>query len=144
MKKLINKYSEIISYVIVGGFTTVVSLASYYLLILTVLDSNNGIQLQMANIISWILAVTFAFFTNKKYVFKTENSNKISEVIKFFGSRVSTLLIDMFLMFLMVTILKIDAKIAKIIVQFIVLILNYIFSKFFVFNKSCGNNQFKS
>lgn len=129
---MLKKYEQIIKYVIVGGFTTCVSLLSYYLLTL-VLDPKNPVYLQIANIMSWVLAVTFAYFANRMIVFKS-NNNKIKEASKFYLSRVSTLLIDMFIMFLLVTIIGINDRISKIIVQFIVLVLNYILSKFLVFN----------
>lgn len=97
------------------------------------MNPDNGIQLQIANIISWILSVTFAYFANRKYVFKS-NGKVIEEAVGFYGARILTLLIDMFSMFLMVTLFHINDKIAKIIVQFIILVLNYIFSKYLVFN----------
>ena len=130
--KFYKKYQEIINYIIVGGFTTVVSLVTYYACVFTFLNPKNALELQMANIISWVCAVTFAYFTNKKFVFK-DNSKGIASVIKFFASRVSTLLIDMISMYTLVTLIGIDDKISKIIVQFIVLVLNYVFSKFIVF-----------
>lgn len=133
VKKLINKNIEIIRYLIVGGLTTFISLLSYYICISLLLNPNNGVQLQIANIISWILSVTFAFFANKKYVFKSKGK-LLNEVMDFYGARVLTLLIDMALMFLMVTVIHINDKIAKILVQFIILVLNYIFSKYLVFN----------
>ena len=133
IKKILYKYEELIRYIIVGILTTVVSLVSYYISISTFLNPNNGIQLQIANIISWLLSVTFAYFANKKYVFKS-NGKVIEEAVEFYGSRVLTLLIDMFSMFLMVTLFHINDKIAKIVVQFIILVLNYIFSKYLVFN----------
>ena len=129
---MLKKYEQIIKYVIVGGFTTCVSLLSYYLLTL-VLDPKNPVYLQIANIMSWVLAVTFAYFANRMIVFKS-NNNKIKEASKYYLSRVSILLIDMFIMFLLVTIIGINDRISKIIVQFIVLVLNYILSKFLVFN----------
>lgn len=129
---MLKKYEQIIKYVIVGGFTTCVSLLSYYLLTL-VLDPKNPVYLQIANIMSWVLVVTFAYFANRMIIFKS-NNNKIKEASKFYLSRVSTLLIDMFIMFLLVTIIGINDRISKIIVQFIVLVLNYILSKFLVFN----------
>ena len=135
MKKIINiykKYEEIINYIIVGGLTTVVSLLGYYLSVLF-LNPNNAFQLQIANIISWIACVTFAYFANRKIVFKSKENNKIKECSKFFISRLSTLIIDMITMFILVTLFKINDKIAKILVQFIVLVLNYVFSKLFVF-----------
>lgn len=137
MKKIMiayKKYEEIINYIIVGGFTTFVSLATYYISVLTFLNPNNPFQLQVANVVSWICAVTFAYFANKKFVFKN-NSENLSSAIKFFLSRVSTLLIDMASMYVFVSLLNINDKISKILVQFLVLILNYIFSKFIVFKE---------
>ncbi len=135
IKDIFKKYREIIMYVIVGGMTTVVSLASYYLLTFTILNANNPIQLQIANIISWILCVSFAFVTNRKYVFESKNKNITKECLDFFLARLSTLIIDMLSMGLMVSVFKINDSIAKIIVQFIILVLNYILSKFLVFKK---------
>ncbi len=136
IKEIFNKYREIIMYVIVGGFTTLVSLASYYLLTFTVLDANNPVQLQIANIISWIFSVSFAYVTNRKYVFESKSEDIFSEGVKFFSARLSTLLIDMFFMAMLVTIFKMNDSIAKILVQFIILVVNYILSKFLVFKKA--------
>ena len=133
IKELYEKHKEIINYLIVGGLTTVVSLAVYYLCVLTFLDPENAVQLQIANIISWIAAVTFAYFTNRKYVFESTDPDMIQEAAKFFASRISTLLMDMGTMFLLVTLLGMNDKIAKLIVQVIVTVANYIFSKFLVF-----------
>ena len=126
---------EMINYLIVGGLTTVVSLAAYYALVLTVLDPSNALQLQLANIFSWIAAVSFAYFMNRKYVFHSENYNMLKEAFYFFASRLGTLLIDMALMFIMVTVAGTNDKIAKLVVQVVVTIANYILSKFIVFKK---------
>ena len=139
MKKLITlyrKYEEIINYLIVGVLTTIVSLGVYYILVLTILDPNEPIQLQLANIISWIAAVAFAFFTNRKFVFKSKNTNVSKEAISFLSSRILTLLIDMGIMFISVTVLSMNDKIAKLISQVVITIANYILSKLFVFKKS--------
>lgn len=136
MKKIINlykKYEEIINYIIVGGFTTVVSLGTYYACVLIFLDPKKGIELQIANIISWIAAVTFAYFSNRKFVFKSKDKKVLKEATKFYLSRLSTLIIDMLFMFIFVTIFTINDKLAKLLVQFIILVLNYVFSKLFVF-----------
>lgn len=135
MKKLYYKYKEIINYLIVGGLTTVVSLGSYYLCVLTFLDPNTALELQTANIISWICAVTFAYFANRKFVFESKNENKLKEAGSFYLSRVATLLMDMGIMFVLVTLLNFNDKIAKLVVQVVVTVLNYVFSKLFVFNK---------
>ena len=140
MKELIKRYGEIIRYVVVGALTTVVSLLSYYICVLTFLNPDKPIQLQIANIISWICAVAFAFVTNRKIVFKSCDGNKLRELIRFVMARVTTLIIDMVSMALMVSVIHINDKVAKIIVQFIVFTLNYVFSKFFVFKKKTSNN----
>ena len=136
MKELFKKYEEIIRYLIIGVLTTVVSLLTYYLLTFTIFDPNNALELQITNIISWVVAVTFAYFTNRKYVFKKEDNANIKEAISFYTSRISTLLIDMGLMYLFVTVLHFNDKIIKIIVQVVVIVLNYILSKFIVFKKN--------
>lgn len=136
MIKIYKKYEELINYLIIGILTTIVSLATYYLLTLTILDANNKVYLQIANIISWIACVTFAYFTNRKYVFKVKNKSNIKEVINFYLSRISTLVIDMIIMYIFVSILKFDNRIVKLIAQVVIIILNYILSKFIVFKSS--------
>ncbi len=135
MKTLYEKYREIISYLIVGGLTTIVSLGSYYVCVLTFLNPSSPVQLQIANVISWIAAVTFAYITNRKFVFKSHNTAIIKEAGAFFLSRVSTLLMDMAIMFVMVTLININDKIAKLVVQVVVTIANYILSKLLVFQR---------
>ncbi len=133
--KLYKKYEEIINYLIVGGLTTIVSLGSYYLCIYTFLDPDVWYQLQAANIISWICAVTFAYFANRIFVFKSKNQKKFKEAVSFYSSRVATLLMDMGIMFLFVTLLHLNDKIMKLVVQVVVTVANYILSKLFVFKK---------
>lgn len=141
IKEKYIKYKEIVNYLIVGVLTTVVSLGSYYVLVFTILNPKDGIQLQIANIVSWILAVTFAYVTNRRFVFESKGRNVVKEATKFYFARASTLLIDMFFMFLFVSIINMDDKIAKIIVQVVILVLNYIFSKVFVFKNSAKNRK---
>ena len=138
MEKILNlykKYKEIINYLIVGVLTTVVSLAVYYISVFTFLNPDNSIQLQIANILSWIAGVAFAYFTNRKYVFESKNKNKLQEATKFVSSRITTLLLDMFIMWLGVTILHFNDKLIKLASQVLVIVGNYILSKLFVFKK---------
>lgn len=135
IKKLFNKYREIIMYLIFGVLTTVVSLLAYYLLVYTVLNPNNALELQIANIISWIAGVTFAYFTNRSVVFQSKNQNKLKEAGSFVLARIVTLVIDMAIMFVGVTLLHGNDKILKIISQVVVIVSNYVFSKLFVFKK---------
>lgn len=135
MKELLKKYSEIIRYLIIGVLTTMVSLGVYYILTLTIFDPKKAIELQIINIISWIASVTFAYFTNRSFVFQQTQKMSLKEAVNFYLSRLSTLGIDMIMMYILVTLLGFNDKIIKLIVQVVVIVLNYVFSKFFVFNK---------
>ena len=135
IKELFNKYREIIMYLIFGVLTTVVSLAVYYILVYTILNPNNPFELQVANIISWIAGVTFAYFTNRSMVFQSKNKNKLKEAGSFVLARVVTLIMDMLIMFVGVTLLHGNDKLLKLISQVIVIVSNYVFSKLFVFKK---------
>lgn len=142
MKKIIKKvwnlykkYDEMINYLIVGGLTTLVSLGTYYFCVYTFLNPNNAFQLQIANIISWISCVTFAYFTNRIFVFKSKRTDKLKEAISFYGSRIATLLLEMGIMFVFVTILHFNDKIIKLVAQVVITILNYVLSKLLIFRK---------
>jgi putative flippase GtrA len=139
MKKKIStlylKHKEIVNYLIVGVLTTLISLVVYYLCVSTFLNPKNAFQLQAANVISWIVSVLFAYFTNRKYVFESKNPHILKEASAFFLSRVGTLLMDMGVMFIGVTAIGGNDKIVKLISQVVVTIGNYIFSKLFVFKK---------
>ena len=137
VKELIKKVctKEVILYIVFGVLTTVVSLVTYYICVGTFLNAENAIQLQMANIIAWIVSVAFAYITNRKFVFESTNKNKLGEATKFVTSRIATLLMDMLIMFLGVTLLKFNDGIIKLISQVIVIVANYVFSKIFVFKK---------
>ena len=137
--KLYEKYKKIINYVIVGGLTTVVSLGTYYICVFTFLNPNHALELQIANVLSWVAGVAFAYFTNRKYVFNSNNPNKLKEAIMFTLSRLVTLVLDMLIMGLGVSILKFNDKIVKLISQVVVVIGNYVFSKLFVFKKADKN-----
>ncbi len=141
IKELLKKYEEIIRYLIIGVLTTVVSLLTYYLLSYTVLDPKVTLQLQITNIISWIASVTFAYFTNRKYVFKVQEQKNLKEASKFYVSRLTTLVLDMLLMQIFVIRLKFNDKIIKLIVQVIIIVLNYVLSKFLVFKSKVKNNE---
>lgn len=130
-----RKNKELINYIIVGILTTIVSLVTYYGLVLTILDPQIPMQLQLANVLSWIAAVAFAYVTNRKYVFESKSKSIATEALRFYLSRVGTLLMDMAIMFVGVTLLSLNDKAVKIVVQGVVTVANYIFSKIFVFRK---------
>lgn len=134
--ELFNKYKEIIMYLIFGVLTTVVSLVTYYSLTLTILNPEKAMQLQLANIISWIVSVAFAYVTNRKFVFESKSEDIVKEATSFVGGRVLTLLLDMAIMFIFVTLLHLNDKIFKIVSQVLVIVTNYVISKLFVFKEN--------
>lgn len=143
MKKIWNlyhKYEEIINYIIVGCLTTVVSLAVKYGLLFSVLSAEKALELQIAVIISWITAVSFAYITNRIFVFKSKNKNILKEIISFFGARVTTLLMEMGIMWFFITLLKMNSDLWVLvwtfITQVLIMIGNYILSKFLIFKNN--------
>ena len=137
IKELYLKHKEVVNYLIFGVLTTVVSLAVKYLLLFTIFDASNAIELQVAVIISWIAACLFAYITNRIWVFESKSKEIIKEMIKFFAARLSTLGLEMLIMFIFVTALGLNTDIWVIIwtlvSQVLVIIGNYILSKLIVF-----------
>lgn len=134
IKKMYIKYEEIVKYLIFGGLTTVVNFIVYFI--------SNGIfkiEELISNVIAWFLSVLFAYITNKIIVFKSTHISKksiLKEIISFFGARVFTLVLcDVLLFILMVNVMHINSYIVKLILQVLVIVLNYILSKLFVFKK---------
>ncbi len=130
-----DQFWELIRYLIIGVLTTVVSLGAYYFCVLTFLDPLQPLQLQAANVISWICAVAFAYVTNRIFVFRSHAKDWVREAASFVGARVLTLLMDMAIMFVLVTLLHGNDKIAKLVSQIVVMVGNYVLSKLVVFRK---------
>ena len=138
MKRIIGiykKYKGIINYLIFGVLTTIVNLVTFFVLTNTIFNPDNSVQLQIATIIAWIVGVAFAYLTNRKYVFESNNGNIKKEVCSFVIARLATLFLEMGIMYLGVSVLKYDHMIIKIIANVIVIVSNYVFSKIFVFKK---------
>ena len=133
--ELYKKHEEIVNYIIVGVMTTIFSWVVYAVSIWTFLDTQNPVELQIANILSWVAGVAFAYVTNRKYVFKSKEPDMLREFLQFSGGRVSTWVLDEVMMILMVNVLTINEAFSKIFVSVLVMIGNYIISKFFVFKK---------
>jgi len=125
------QYREIIDYIFFGGLTTLVNIVVFF-----IFDTILGWPYLVANAIAIILSILFAYITNKLYVFKTSTNElreNIYEFIKFVGFRLLSGLADMTSMWILVDLIFIDTNIAKLFTQFIVVVLNYVFSKFFIF-----------
>lgn len=131
IKKLLKK--EVVRYIIAGGFTTVVNLVSFYALRIFTDFSRNT-----ANIIAISLAIMFAFFANKFFVFsssKKDGSTFISELLAFWGGRLVSMVVEIVGTNLLCDSFRCNEFVSKLIVQFLVMAINYFFGKFIVFKE---------
>lgn len=135
-KALYVKYEEIIVYLIVGVLNTIVSWAAWYLCAFTILDAQIVWQNAVLSAIQWVVGVVFGYVMNRKYVFKSKDPRIMKEFLQFSGGRVSTWILDTVMMILLVNILSVNEYVSKIIVAILVMIGNYLISKFLVFNKN--------
>ena len=136
LKKLAEwyrKHQEQMRYLIFGALTTVVNILSYAILFYAM-----HIENAISNVIAWIIGATFAYITNRKYVFKSKAKTKeelLKEAGYFYGCRLLTLAIDQGVMVFTVDKLGWNAILMKILANIVVIILNYIFSKLLIFRK---------
>ncbi|WP_051195016.1 GtrA family protein [Pseudobutyrivibrio ruminis] len=145
MKKIKDLYfahEEIINYLVVGVLTTIVSWIAYGLCRFVLDVNGNQLHMQLAVLIRWIAGVLFAYFTNRKFVFKSTNPNKIKEFASFTSSRVVTYFLDALIMaflpgFLPAVICGLSRDwVATLVSAVVVTVTNYILSKFLVFAKT--------
>ena len=139
IKYIFQKYREQIMYLIFGVLTTIINWLVYVLLVTA------GQDLEATNIIAWLIAVLFAYVTNRAFVFKSNATNKkevFKEIVRFFGSRVATGIVEiigfpvLYHIGLNQVLWGVDGFLAKIIVSVTVIILNYVCSKLIVFRKN--------
>lgn len=133
LKQLFQKHREIILYIFFGCCTTAVNYITYFLCV-----NIFSIDYIISNIIAWIVGVLFAYFTNRGMVFQSQVSgtkNFLKEMTAFFGARLFSLIVETVLLYVFVNWLLMNAFIAKLILAVVVVILNYIASKLFVFRK---------
>lgn len=140
MKQLIKKLyaSSVVRYVFFGGCTTLVNLISFYVL------RKLRVGLNIANVISIILAILFAYVVNSRFVFQDKCqtlADHIRPFCKFISARLMTMVIEVGGVWLLVEKLGMNDMVGKFATQFIVLILNYVFSKFFVFTTGKKNSK---
>lgn len=127
-----HKYKEGLLYLFFGGCTTLVNIISFMVL------REFHIERYVSNVIAWIASVLFAFITNKLFVFESRGKKfkeSLKEAISFFSFRLLSLLFDMGIMYLLIDILSVNELISKILSNIFVIIINYIFSKLFIFKK---------
>lgn len=133
VKQLWIKYKEVINYLMFGVLTTLVNYVSY--IIFTRVFS---VDMFVSNLVAWFLSVVFAFITNKLIVFESKEFTPkviVKEGVSFMIARVFSLLLDMLILYLMADLLGMNDLIVKIISNVIVIIVNYVLSKFLIFKK---------
>lgn len=132
--ELFLKYKEMVLYLVFGGLTTLVNIVTYALFAYVF---NMGTV--VSTMLAWIVSVIFAYITNKIFVFESKTDSlamAVTECISFFGCRLATGLLDILIMFVSVNILHFNDMVMKILSNILVIILNYIFSKLFIFGKN--------
>lgn len=130
--QLFFKYKEVILYLVFGVLTTVINIAAYCIFAYAI-----NVGTVISTIAAWIISVAFAYVTNKIFVFESKTctfSALVYEITSFFGCRLFTGLMDLAIMYIFVDILKYNGILIKIISNVIVVVLNYIFSKIFIFS----------
>lgn len=122
--------NDVVRYIFFGGCTTLVNLVCFFVL------RKCNVELNIANVISIITAIIFAYVVNSKYVFQDKCETLMDHIrpfCKFISARLLTMVIEVGGVWLLVEKMGMSDMIGKFCTQFIVLALNYIFSKFFVF-----------
>ncbi len=133
IRSFIHRHMDILSYLFFGVLTTVVNYIVYL-----PLYNLTDLPASVCNIIAWTLSVAFAYLTNKPFVFKSGDWSKktvIPELLKFVGCRVGSGFAETAIIFVTVDILRLNGNVIKLAVSILVVIVNYIASKFLVFNK---------
>ena len=128
-----TKYKEMLLYLFFGGLSFIVSIGTYALF-----NVNFGINELIANILSWIITVMFAFLTNRVWVFNSPTNSFCEfsrQMIAFYGGRIVTLVIEEIILLVFITWLGFPSMAVKIVAQVIVIVLNYVISKLVIFNK---------
>lgn len=128
-----KKHEEGINYLIFGFLAFVLN----YLLF-CLFEGILHMDYMVATVISWVLTVVFAYWTNHTFVFKSKNADKVSlikEFSSFIGARVATELLEVFMMYIMVDVMQINSYISKLTAQVVVIVVNYIFSKLWIFTE---------
>ncbi|ETY73469.1 GtrA family protein [Lactiplantibacillus fabifermentans] len=131
IKQLWQRYQSVISYLIFGGLTTVVNIVVFWLF-----NSVIAWPVWLANAVAWFLSVLFAYITNKLWVFDSKTPTAgavIREATSFFGFRLLSFFIDEAIMIIGTSVFHGNSLVVKIIDQVVVVVLNWFFSKLFIF-----------
>ena len=124
-----NKFREIFLYLLFGALTTAVNIISFYFLDL--IDLPTAVSTTLA----WLISVIFAFVTNKLFVFESRKNPLLKELFSFFGCRIFTGVLDILIMLVFVDMFEFNSLLIKVLSNILVIILNFLFSKFFIFKK---------
>ena len=133
LKSIIAKFKDVIPYLFFGVCTTGVNVLSFW-----IANQVLNVDVMVSTAMAWFLAVAFAYVTNRKWVFHSEIRTRIGlirEVVAFFSCRIGTGLLDFVCMYMFAVVLSCNATIVKFLSDVFVIILNYLASKFYIFNR---------
>ena len=133
VRSLFTKYRELILYVFFGGLTTLVNWAGYWILV-----DVFHVPYMWSTAIAQILSILFAYVTNRTWVFESKARGffpVLWEMLRFFGCRALSFVLDLACMRVGVGMLQINDKLMKLLSNILVILVNYVFSKVFVFRK---------
>lgn len=144
MKKYIEKYRELIAYLVVGVMTTIFSWGACFVVKWLILDPSITWQNFLINTIGWLAGVCFSYPLNRKWVFRSMSPNIGKEFMGFAASRLTTWILDILIMEITVNYLMLDYWIAKIFISSVlVTIINYLISKVVIFRKNAVDSSEK-
>ncbi len=131
---LLKKYKSFLLYGVFGVATTLINVISYLFFYHVAAQTN-----VVSNVFAWIIAVAFAYITNKIWVFESRSFKKsevLAEIWKFISCRLATGVLDLLIMYLGVDVAKGSPSVLKVISNIFVILANYVFSKLVIFKKN--------
>lgn len=133
VKAILNRYNELISYGFWGVMTTIVNYVVFFVCLRFL-----SINYLISNIVSWVCSVAFAYITNKIFVFKSKDWSPVRlkiEIIPFFLGRLFSLVVETVMLYILVDGLSFSSEIMKVCTNLVVIVINYLISKFMIFKE---------
>ena len=126
-----KRHKEVLLYLFFGGLSFLISTITFILFYHSL-----ALNELIANVISWIITVLFVFFTNRVWVFKSATNGRsrfLRQIGSFLGGRIATLAVEELILYIFVTLLRLPGAQVKVAAQVVVIVLNYVISKWYVF-----------
>lgn len=132
---MLKKYREAVAYLLVGGFSTILAWAVWFVLAYSIFDVQVVWQNLMLSVVSWLICDGVVYFMNRVFVFQSKARNIGREFLSFSAGRLLTLLLDSGMMIFLVNVCRVDKVVSKIVSSAMVMVVNYLISKLWVFQR---------